>query len=68
MNGTFTASRSAYYIDSLTALMLIVVSFVCTLVVIYSLGYMHEEGDEETPLLRRSSPCSSAVMLGLVMA
>jgi len=36
-----------YYVDSLTALMLIVVSILCTLIVIYSLGYMHEEGERK---------------------
>jgi proton-translocating NADH-quinone oxidoreductase chain L len=55
------------YIDSLTALMLIVVSFVSTLVVIYSVGYMHEEGDKR----RRYYAIISlfiGVMLGLVLA
>jgi len=55
------------YIDSLTALMLIVVSFVATLVVIYSVGYMHEDGDKR----RRYYAIISlfiGVMLGLVLA
>jgi NADH-quinone oxidoreductase subunit L len=55
------------YIDTLTALMLIVVSFVATLVVIYSVGYMHEEGTKK----RRYYAIISlfiGVMLGLVLA
>ncbi|MBI0582747.1 MAG: NADH-quinone oxidoreductase subunit L [Methanomassiliicoccus sp.] len=55
------------YIDNLTALMLIVVSFVATLVVIYSVGYMHEEGEKK----RRYYAIISlfiGVMLGLVLA
>lgn len=36
-----------YYVDYLTALMLIIVSILCTLIVIYSLGYMHEEGERK---------------------
>lgn len=55
------------YIDTLTALMLIVVSFVATLVVIYSVGYMHEEGEKK----RRYYAIISlfiGVMLGLVLA
>ena len=55
------------YIDTLTAVMLIVVSFVATLVVIYSVGYMHEEGAKK----RRYYAIISlfiGVMLGLVLA
>jgi len=55
------------YIDTLTALMLIVVSFISTLVVIYSVGYMHEEGEKK----RRYYAIISlfiGVMLGLVLA
>jgi len=55
------------YIDNLTALMLIVVSFVATLVVTYSVGYMHEEGEKK----RRYYAVISlfiGVMLGLVLA
>ena len=55
------------YIDTLTAVMLIVVSFVATLVVIYSIGYMHEEGERK----RRYYAVISlfiGVMLGLVLA
>ena len=55
------------YIDNLTALMLIVVSFIATLVVIYSVGYMHSEGEKK----RRYYAIISlfiGVMLGLVLA
>lgn len=55
------------YIDNLTALMLIVVSFIATLVVIYSIGYMHNEGEKK----RRYYAIISlfiGVMLGLVLA
>jgi len=55
------------YLDTLTALMLVVVSFVSTLVVIYSIGYMHEEGERK----RRYYAIISlfiGVMLGLVLA
>jgi proton-translocating NADH-quinone oxidoreductase chain L len=55
------------YIDTLTALMLIVVSFISTLVVLYSIGYMHEEGEKR----RRYFGIISlfiGVMLGLVLA
>ena len=55
------------YIDNLTALMLIVVSFVATLVVIYSLGYMHEEGEKKRRYYAIISLFIS-VMLGLVLA
>ena len=55
------------YLDTLTAVMLIVVSFISTLVVIYSIGYMHEEGEKK----RRYYAVISlfiGVMLGLVLA
>jgi NADH:ubiquinone oxidoreductase subunit 5 (subunit L)/multisubunit Na+/H+ antiporter MnhA subunit len=55
------------YIDSLTALMLIVVSFVATLVVIYSIGYMHEEGERRRRYFTEIS-LFVGVMLGLVLA
>ena len=59
--------RIGIYIDTLAALMLIVVSIISTLVVIYSLGYMHEEGEKK----RRYYAIISlfiGVMLGLVLA
>ncbi|OPY33056.1 MAG: F(420)H(2) dehydrogenase subunit L [Methanomassiliicoccales archaeon PtaU1.Bin124] len=55
------------YIDAVTALMLIVVSFVATLVVIYSLGYMHDEGDRRRRYFTEIS-LFVGVMLGLVLA
>jgi len=55
------------YIDNLTALMLIVVAFVATLVVIYSVGYMHEEGANKRRYYAVISLFIS-VMLGLVLA
>lgn len=55
------------YIDTLTALMLIVVSFVATLVVIYSVGYMHEEGEKKRRYYAEISLFICA-MLGLVLA
>jgi NADH:ubiquinone oxidoreductase subunit 5 (subunit L)/multisubunit Na+/H+ antiporter MnhA subunit len=36
-----------YYIDSLSAVMLIVVTILCTLILVYSLGYMHQEGERK---------------------
>ena len=56
-----------YYIDSLSAVMLIVVSILCTLIVIYSLGYMHEEGERKRRYYVEIS-LFVGVMLGLVMA
>src|SRR6266545_4744364 len=35
--------RIALLIDNLSALMLVLVSFLCLLIFVYSLGYMHEE-------------------------
>jgi proton-translocating NADH-quinone oxidoreductase chain L len=55
------------FIDTLTAVMLIVVSFVATLVVIYSVGYMGEEGDRRRRYFTEIS-LFVGVMLGLVLA
>ena len=55
------------YLDSLTALMLIVVSVIATLVVIYSVGYMHEEGDRKRRYYAEIS-LFIGVMLGLVLS
>jgi proton-translocating NADH-quinone oxidoreductase chain L len=63
---SFTLSLGIY-IDTLTALMLIVVSFVSTLVVIYSVGYMGEEGDRRRRYFTEIS-LFVGVMLGLVLA
>ena len=56
-----------YYIDGLTALMLIVVSILCTVIVIYSLGYMHEEGDRKRRYYIEIALFVTG-MLGLVVA
>jgi NADH-quinone oxidoreductase subunit L len=55
------------YIDSITALMLIVVSFVACLVVIYSIGYMHAEGERRRRYFTEIT-LFVGVMLGLVLA
>jgi NADH-quinone oxidoreductase subunit L len=56
-----------YYIDGLTALMLIVVSILCTLIVIYSIGYMHEEGERKRRYYIEIALFVTG-MLGLVVA
>ncbi|MEM2944581.1 MAG: NADH-quinone oxidoreductase subunit L [Methanomassiliicoccales archaeon] len=78
-DGIFEQSRSwlvfneAYafeigiYIDQLTALMLIVVSLVSTLVIIYSIAYMGEEGGRKRRYYTEIS-LFVGVMLGLVLA
>ncbi len=53
-------------VDSLTAVMLIVVSFVSLLVQIYSMGYMH--GDERIRWFYAAIGLFSAAMLGVVLA
>jgi NADH:ubiquinone oxidoreductase subunit 5 (subunit L)/multisubunit Na+/H+ antiporter MnhA subunit len=55
------------YIDTVTALMLIVVSFVATLVVIYSVGYMHDQGERRRRYFTEIC-LFVGVMLGLVLA
>ena len=55
------------YIDTVTALMLIVVSFVAALVVIYSVGYMHDQGDRRRRYFTEIC-LFVGVMLGLVLA
>jgi len=55
------------YIDTVTALMLIVVSFVASLVVIYSLGYMHDQGERRRRYFTEIC-LFVGVMLGLVLA
>jgi NADH-quinone oxidoreductase subunit L len=54
------------YIDSLTAIMLIVVSFVASLVHIYSIGYMHD--DENQPKFMAFLSLFTFFMLVLVTA
>jgi len=55
------------YIDTVTALLLIVVSFVAALVVIYSVGYMHDQGDRRRRYYTEIC-LFVGVMLGLVLA
>ena len=55
------------YIDTVTALLLIVVSFVAALVVIYSIGYMHDQGDRRRRYFTEIC-LFVGVMLGLVLA
>ncbi|MDD1748124.1 MAG: NADH-quinone oxidoreductase subunit L, partial [Methanomassiliicoccales archaeon] len=47
INGVQYQFEIGYYVDYLTSLLLIVVSILCTLIVVYSLGYMHEEGERK---------------------
>jgi NADH:ubiquinone oxidoreductase subunit 5 (subunit L)/multisubunit Na+/H+ antiporter MnhA subunit len=56
-----------YYVDALTAIMLIVVSILCTLILVYSLGYMHEEGERKRRYYVEMSLFVTG-MLGLVVA
>lgn len=56
-----------FFLDNLTALMLIVVSFVGTLVVIYSIAYMGAEGQRK-PRYYAEISLFIGVMLGLVLA
>jgi len=56
-----------YYIDGLSAVMLIVVSILCTLIVIYSIGYMHEEGERKRRYYVEIALFVTG-MLGLVVA
>ncbi len=55
------------YIDQLTALMLVVVSLVSTLVIVYSLAYMGGEGERKRRYYTEIS-LFVGVMLGLVLA
>ena len=64
--GSFTV-RFGIWIDSLTAVMLVVVSIVGTLVVVYSGGYMHEEADRRRRYYAEIMLFIS-VMFGLVLA
>ena len=42
-----------YYIDSLTVVMFVMVCFISSCIHFYSMGYMHEELDEERRRLRK---------------
>jgi len=55
------------WVDQLTAVMLLVVSLVGTLVVIYSVGYMHAEGERKRRYYAEIA-LFIAVMFGLVLA
>ena len=55
------------YIDSLAALLLLVVGFVSYLVIVFSLGYMSDEGDRQVRYFAEIS-LFVGVMLGLVIA
>lgn len=55
------------WVDQLTAVMLLVVGLVGTLVVIYSVGYMHAEGERKRRYYAEIS-LFIAVMFGLVLA
>ncbi len=58
--------RMGYYVDQLTAMMLLVVTTVAMLVQIYSIGYMH--GDKRYPRYFAYISLFSAAMLSLVIA
>lgn len=58
--------RMGFFVDQLTAMMLIVVTLVATLVQIYSIGYMH--GDVRYPRYFAYLSLFSSAMLSLVVA
>ena len=66
-SGQTFAFEFGTYIDGLAALLLLVVGFVSYLVVIFSLGYMAEEGDRQVRYFAEIS-LFVGVMLGLVVA
>ncbi|MHB1190560.1 MAG: proton-conducting transporter transmembrane domain-containing protein, partial [Armatimonadota bacterium] len=55
-----------FYVDQLTAMMLVVVTVVTTLVQVYSIGYMH--GDARYPRFFAYLSLFAAAMLSLVIA
>jgi NADH-quinone oxidoreductase subunit L len=61
-----THIRSGWMVDPLTAVMLVVVSLVASMVQIYSVGYM--QGDRRFPLYYAYLSLFTAAMLGLVLA
>src|SRR5438876_3230613 len=60
------AIRISLLIDNLSALMLVLVSFLCLLIFVYSLGYMHEE--EGKPRYYAEVSLFATGMLGTVSA
>lgn len=66
-NSQSVSVHAGIYIDWLTVVMMSVVSFVSLLIVIYSIGYMHEEGNRRKRYFGVISMFVGA-MLGLVMA
>lgn len=65
-NFSATNIRISFLIDNLSALMLVLVSFLCLLIFIYSLGYMHEE--EGKPRYYAEVSLFATGMLGTVSA
>jgi NADH-quinone oxidoreductase subunit L len=58
--------RISILIDNLSSLMLVLVSFLCLLIFVYSLGYMHEE--EGKPRYYAEVSLFATGMLGTVTA
>jgi len=71
---TFTAGLDTFelhlgiLIDPLTALMLLIVSFIALLVHVFSLGYMNDEGETGLPRYYAGLGLFTASMLGFVFA
>jgi len=71
---TFTAGLDTFelhlgiLIDPLTALMLLIVSFIALLVHVFSLGYMNDEGESGLPRYYAGLGLFTASMLGFVYA
>ncbi|MBO4248514.1 NADH-quinone oxidoreductase subunit L [Halomicrobium sp. IBSBa] len=71
---TFTAGLETFelhlgiLIDPLTALMLLIVSFIALLVHVFSLGYMNDEGETGLPRYYAGLGLFTASMLGFVYA
>jgi len=55
-------------IDPLSALMLVIVSLIATLVHVFSLGYMNDEGERDLPRYYAGLGLFTASMLGFVIA
>ncbi len=65
-SSTFPNIHIALLVDNLSAFMLVLVSFLCTLIFTYSIGYMHHE--EGKPRYYAEVSLFSAGMLGTVSA